>query len=135
MPRSKSGTGVHLHQYSCGQFYIRSRGSSLHSPVFCSVSFLPGEIYCTTTPERYVFFPTPYDINTIFGFFSQYDTISLRYFGLKKDLLFKEFLANFQIFRNFWRFFGIFCVFSEFSGNFLNFRRIFDEKRQQNHWY
>ena len=48
MPRSKSGTGVHLHWRSCGQFYIRSRGTSLHPPVSCSVSFLPGEIHGTT---------------------------------------------------------------------------------------
>ena len=68
-------------------------------------------------------------------FFSiRYDTI--RYEGLKEDLLFEEFSANFQ--RNF-RIFGEFLEFSalllllttlvhgfsEFSGNFQNFRRIF----------
>ena len=51
-------------------------------------------------------------------FFSiRYDTI--RYEGLKEDLLFEEFLANFQNFRR------IFGEFSEFSANFQNFRRIF----------
>ena len=50
------------------------------------------------------------------GFFSiRYDTI--RYEGLKEDLLFEEFLANFQNFRR------IFGEFSEFSANFWNFRR------------
>ena len=49
-------------------------------------------------------------------FFSiRYDTI--RYEGLKEDLLFEEFLANFQNFRR------IFGEFSEFSANFWNFRR------------
>ena len=53
-------------------------------------------------------------------FFSiRYDTI--RYEGLKEDLLFEEFLANFQNFRR------IFGEFSEFSANFQNFRRIFGE--------
>ena len=61
------------------------------------------------------FFSTRYDIDTILGFFSRYDTI--RYEGFKKDLLFKEFSANFrQIFR-------IFGKFSEFLANFWNFRR------------
>ena len=49
-------------------------------------------------------------------FFSiRYDTI--RYEGLKEDLLFEEFLANFLNFRR------IFGEFSEFSANFWNFRR------------
>merc|ERR1712223_1970345 len=53
-------------------------------------------------------------------FFSiRYDTI--RYEGLKEDLLFEEFSANFLNFRR------IFGEFSEFSANFLNFRRIFGE--------
>ena len=84
-----------------------------------------------------------YDIRVFFSI--RYDTI--RYEGFKKDLLFKEFSANFQ---NFQRFFGIFGVvvvvvvvedfgswvfrifgeFSEFSENFWNVRRIFSEKRQ-----
>ena len=69
------------------------------------------------------------------GFFL--DTI--RYEGLKEDLLFEEFLANFQNFRRIFRIFGEFLEFSalllllttlvhgfsEFSGNFQNFRRIF----------
>ena len=56
-------------------------------------------------------------------FFSiRYDTI--RYEGLKEDLLFEEFSANFQNFR---RIFWIFGEFSEFSANFQNFRRIFGE--------
>ena len=53
-------------------------------------------------------------------FFSiRYDTI--RYEGLKEDLLFEEFSANFR------RIFRIFGEFSEFSANFQNFRRIFGE--------
>ena len=44
------------------------------------------------TPERYAFFR----LDTIFGFFIRYDTISIRYFGLRKDLLFEEFSANFR---------------------------------------
>ena len=48
------------------------------------------------TPERYAFFR----LDTIFGFFSRYDTITIRYFGLKKDLLLKEFSANFHNFQN-----------------------------------
>ena len=62
--------------------------------------------------------------------------ISIRYVGLKKDLLFKEFSANFrQIFRIFGEFLEFSALllllttlvhgFSEFSGNFQNFRRIF----------
>ena len=40
-------------------------------------------------PWAISFFSTRYDIDTILGVFSRYDTISIRYFGLKKDLLFK----------------------------------------------
>jgi len=73
-----------------------------------------------------------YDIRVFFSIV--YDTI--RYEGFKKDLLLKEFSANFrQIFRIFGDFFEFSDLllllrtlvhgFSEFSGNF---RRIFDEK-------
>ena len=48
LPRSKSGTGMQLHQCSCGHFHIRSNGTSYHLSVLCPVSFHPGEIYCTT---------------------------------------------------------------------------------------
>ena len=58
-----------------------------------------------------------YDMRVFFSI--RYDTI--RYEGLKEDLLFEEFLANFQNFRR------IFGEFSEFSANFQNFRRIFGE--------
>ena len=71
-----------------------------------------------TTHERYAFFL----LDTIWGFFIRYDTISIQYVGLKKDLLFKEFSANFQNFR---RIFWIFGEFSEFPENFQNFQRIF----------
>merc|ERR1712038_304495 len=56
-----------------------------------------------------------YDMRVFFSI--RYDTI--RYEGLKEDLLFEEFSANFLNFRR------IFGEFSEFSANFLNFRRIF----------
>ena len=73
-------------------------------------------------------FSTRYDIDTILGFFL--DTI--RYEGFKKDLLFKEFSANFQNFRRIFGIFGVVVVvedfgswvfrifgeFSEFSENF-----------------
>merc|ERR550517_1949945 len=58
-----------------------------------------------------------YDMRVFFSI--RYDTI--RYEGLKEDLLFEEFSANFR------RIFRIFGEFSEFSANFLNFRRIFGE--------
>merc|ERR1712038_2214812 len=54
-----------------------------------------------------------YDMRVFFSI--RYDTI--RYEGLKEDLLFEEFSANFQ---NFQRIFG---EFSEFSAIFWNFRR------------
>merc|ERR1711928_293244 len=77
----------------------------------------------------------------------RYDTI--RYEGLKENLLFEEFSANFRrIFRIFGEFLEFSALllllttlvhgFSEFSGNFQNFRRIFGifgEKRQKNHWF
>jgi len=75
-----------------------------------------------------------------------FDLDTIRYEGFKKDLLFKEFSAKFwQIFRIFGEFLEFSALllllrtlvhgFSEFSGNFLNFQRIFDKKRQKNHWY
>merc|ERR550517_2332730 len=54
-----------------------------------------------------------YDMRVFFSI--RYDTI--RYEGLKEDLLFEEFSANFQNFRR------IFGEFSEFSAIFWNFRR------------
>merc|ERR1712038_840610 len=51
-----------------------------------------------------------YDMRVFFSI--RYDTI--RYEGLKEDLLFSEFSANFR---------RIFGEFSEFSANFWNFRR------------
>ena len=83
------------------------------------------------------FFSIRYDIDTIWGFFSRYDTI----WGPQRRPsfwgIFGEFSENFQ---NFWRIFGIFGAvvvvddfgswvfwifgeFSEFSENFWNFRR------------
>jgi len=59
-------------------------------------------------------------------FFSiRYDTI--RYEGLKEDLLFEEFSANFLNLTNFRRIFRIFGEFSEFSTNFRRIFRIFGE--------
>jgi len=83
-----------------------------------------------------------YDMRVFFSI--RYDTI--RYEGLKEDLLFEEFSANFRrIFRIFGEFSEfsanfrrIFRIFGEFSANFQNFRRffgIFGEKRQKNHWF
>ena len=75
-----------------------------------------------------------YDMRVFFSI--QYDTI--RYEGLKEDLLFEEFSANFQNFRRIFGIFGAVVVvvddfgswvfwingeFSEFSENFWNFRR------------
>merc|ERR1712038_786983 len=54
-----------------------------------------------------------YDMRVFFSI--RYDTI--RYEGLKEDLLFEEFSANFLNFRR------IFGEFSEFSANFWNFQR------------
>ena len=59
------------------------------------------------------FFSTLYDIDTILGFFSRYDTI--RYEGFKKDLLFKEFSANFQNFRRIFGIFGAVVVVDDFG--------------------
>ena len=67
-------------------------------------------------------------------FFSiRYDTI--RYEGLKEDLLFEEFSANFQNFRRIFGIFGvvIVVVVVEDFGPWVF--RIFDEKRQKNHWF
>ena len=86
-------------------------------------------------PVAISFFSTRYDIDTILGFFSLYDTTSIQYdinaisircVGLKKDLLFKEFLANFQNFRRFFGIFGV-VVVEDFHGfmGFQNFRGIF----------
>ena len=60
------------------------------------------------------FFSIRYDIDTIWGFFSRYDTIRYDMRASKKTF----FLRNFR---------RIFGEFSEFSANFLNFRRIFGE--------
>ena len=81
-----------------------------------------------------------FSFDTIFGFFIQYDTISIQYLVLRKDLLFEEFSANFQKFlRIFWNF-GEFSEISDnnrnfrrifgISGEFRNFRRIYGGKRQ-----
>ena len=55
-----------------------------------------------------------YQYDMRFFFSIRYDTI--RYEGLKEDLLFEEFSANFR---------RIFRIFGEFSANFQNFRRFF----------
>ena len=66
------------------------------------------------------------------GFFL--DTITIQYKGLKKDLLFKKFSANFQNFWNFWRIVGIFGVFSEFS-EFSERSENFRRKKTKYHWF
>ena len=83
------------------------------------------------------FFSIRYDIDTIWGFFSRYDTIWYDMRASKKTFflrnfwrifrIFGEFSANFQNFR---RIFRNFCEFSEFSENFRNFRRIFGISRE-----
>ena len=77
------------------------------------------------SPERYAFFSTRYDIDTIFGFFSRYDTISIQYFGLRKGLLFEEFSASFRLI---FRILEIFRGFSEFS-EFLELSENFGRKK------
>ena len=62
------------------------------SPTPSTESAQLARIIYRSTPERYAFFR----LDTIFGFFIRYNTISIRYCGLRKDLLFEEFSANFQ---------------------------------------
>ena len=94
---------------------------------------LKGRGWFQLTPERYAFFDSIRYLAFLF------DTI--RYFGLRKNLLFEEFSANFQNFRQifgwfleFWENFRNFRRFSESSENFRNFGRtfgIFGEKIQK----
>ena len=68
-------------------------------------------------------------------FFSiRYDTI--RYEGLKEDLLFEEFSANFQNFRRFFGIFGVVVVVEDFGswvfrifGEFSEFSENFRQKK------
>ena len=79
------------------------------------------------------FFSTRYNIDM--------RVFSIRYEGLKKDLLFKEFSANFQNFRRIFGIFGVvvvedfgswvFRIFGEFSEFSENYRR----KKTKNHWF
>ena len=81
-------------------------------------------------PWAISFFSTRYDIDTILGFFL--DTI--RYEGFKKDLLFKEFSANFQNFRQIFGIFGVVVVVVEDFGSWVF--RIFGEFSEfsENFW-
>ena len=78
-------------------------------------------------------------LDTILGFFSRYDTILGPQIRPSFQGLFGEFFGIFGvvvvvvIVEDFGSWvFGIFGEFSEFSENF---RRIFGEKRQKNHWF
>ena len=78
-----------------------------------------------TTPERYAFFR----LDTISIRYLAFLFDMIRYVGLKKDLLFKEFSANFQNFRRIFGIFGVVVVVvvvEDFgSWVFRNFRGIF----------
>ena len=59
---------------------------------------LPAPSTAVAAPSTPVWRPWEHPL----GVFSRYDTISIRYKGLRKDLLFEEFSANFQ---KFWQIF------------------------------
>ena len=97
----------------------------------------------SATPERYAFFRLDTISIRYEGFFL--DTIRYRYniSASKKTFFLRNFRQIFRIFGEFLEFSALLLLllrtlvhgFSEFSGNFLNFRRIFSEKRQKNHWF